>query len=104
MKGNKISKTGLISIASPLLLLILLLITTLFEQISRTNIFYALFSRLFLFWMFVGWLVGAVTGIISIAKSISSKEGGAVIGIIGLMVSLLWIAALLALYPLWMGI
>lgn len=101
---------SLISIFSPILLVLFFGIAIIFEKISRTNFIYAVFSRLSLFWMFTGWIVGLITGIIGVVLSVKNKkeskqtESSIYISIIGIVLNVLWITGIIFMFPAWMGI
>lgn len=99
----------IISLASPVLLGLLFVLTVLFEKISRTNVFYAFFARFSLVWLFFGWLAGLITGIYGIFSAFALKKEGEKMGlsiclsVIGLLINGLWIVVLASMFPLFTG-
>lgn len=109
MNKRSTINASIISLASPVLLALLFALTVLFEGISRTNVFYAFFSRFSLVWLFFGWLFGMIAGLYGVFSASALKKEGektAVfiwLSILGLVINGLWIIVLASMFPMFTG-
>ncbi len=109
MNKKSTINASIISLASPVLLALLFALTVLFEGISRTNVFYAFFSRFSLVWLFFGWLIGLIAGIYgALSAFILKKEGEKTVlsiclSIAGIILNGLWIVILASMFPMFTG-
>lgn len=109
MNKKSTLNASIISLSSPVLLGLLFGLTVLFEKISRTNVFYAFFSRFSLVWLFFGWLAGLIAGIYSaLSAFILKKEGEKTVlaiclSIAGIILNGLWIIVLSSMFSMFTG-
>lgn len=98
---------SLISILSPVII-ILFLIITIISDLSRyqTNIFIGPF----MFCLITGWIIGLGTGIAGLVFSIMQKKEcgkftrSLFVSILGIILNLLWLSGIVFAFPVWMGI
>lgn len=101
MRNKESLVFSLISVLSPVFIVLLLIITLTSDKYFLIPPFMFLLT---------GWIIGLGTGIAALVFSIMCrKEGGKATGslfmsILGIILNLLWLSGIVLAFPAWMGI
>ena len=101
---------SLISILSPVIIILFLIITLISDSYFLSRYQTNIFIRPFMFCLITGWIIGLGTGIAGFVFSImQKKECGKTsrsvsISILGIVLNLLWLSGILFAFSAWKGI
>ena len=110
MSNKKCLVFGLISILSPVLIVLFLIITLISDKYFLNRYQTNIFIEPFMLFLITGWIIGLGTGIAALVFSIMRrKEGEKATGslsmsILGIILNLLWLSGIVLAFPAWMGI
>ncbi|MCR5437484.1 MAG: hypothetical protein K6E97_10535 [Treponema sp.] len=105
MRNKKSLVFSLISILSPVSLVIFLLITLISDKYFLNRYQTNIFIEPFMFFLITGWIIGLGTGIAGLVFSImQKKECGKTsrsvsISILGIVLNLLWLSGIVLAFP-----
>lgn len=101
---------SLISIFSPVLIILFLIITLISDNFFLSRYQTNIFISHFMFFLITGWIIGLGKGIAGLVFSIiQKKECGKstrslFVNILGIILNLLWLNGIVYVFPAWMGI
>ena len=101
---------SLISILSPVIIILFLIITLISDNYFLSRYQTNIFIGPFMFCLITGWIIGLGTGIAGLVFSIMQKKEcgkstrSLFVSILGIILNLLWLSGIVFAFPAWMGI